>query len=56
MSSSYRRCFQSNRRKILLEIENMEKEKVRIGKGTKDTLLVIQELGNNTDILIQKKL
>ena len=44
----------NNRRKILLEIENMEKEKVRIGKGTKDTLLVIQELGNNTDILIQK--
>ena len=44
----------NNRRKILLEIENMEKEKVRIGKGTKDTLLVIQELVDNTDILVQK--
>ena len=44
----------NNRRKILLEIENMEKNKIKIGKGTKDTLLVIQELGNNTDILIQK--
>ena len=44
----------NNRRKILLEIENMEKNKIKIGKGTKDTLLVIQELVNNTDILIQK--
>ena len=44
----------SSRRKILYEIEKMEKDKINIGKGTKDTLLVIQELGNNTDILIQK--
>lgn len=44
----------NNRRKILLEIENMEKNKIKIGKGTKDTLLVIQELVDNTDILVQK--
>ena len=44
----------NNRRKILLEIENMEKYKIKIGKGTKDTLLVIQELVDNTDILVQK--
>ena len=44
----------NNRRKILLEIENMEKNKIKIGKGTKDKLLVIQELVDNTDILVQK--
>ena len=44
----------NNRRKILLEIENIEKNKIKIGKGTKDTLLVIQELVDNTDILVQK--
>ena len=44
----------NNRRKILLEIDNMEKNKIKIGKGTKDTLLVIQELVDNTDILVQK--
>ncbi len=41
------------RRNTLSEIEKMEKNKMNLEKGTKDSLLVIQELENNTDILIE---